>query len=62
MVEPLTHGWRSRARMLEGGTPRAVMQLAETGVVELDAPVQRYIPWLAVADPRRLGRSPSVTC
>jgi CubicO group peptidase (beta-lactamase class C family) len=29
----------------------AVMQLAEAGKVDLDAPVRRYIPWFRVADP-----------
>jgi CubicO group peptidase (beta-lactamase class C family) len=28
----------------------AVMQLVETGTLELDAPVQRYLPWFRVAD------------
>src|SRR5690349_8939643 len=28
----------------------AVMQLVEAGKVDLDAPVQRYIPWFRVAD------------
>jgi CubicO group peptidase (beta-lactamase class C family) len=32
-------------------TALAVMQLAEAGKVELDAPVQRYLPWFRVADP-----------
>src|SRR5215216_3548174 len=31
-------------------TALAVMQLVEEGKVELDAPVQRYIPWFRVAD------------
>lgn len=31
-------------------TALAVMQLAEAGEVQLDAPVQRYIPWFRVAD------------
>jgi len=31
-------------------TALAVMQLAEAGKVDLDAPVQRYIPWFRVAD------------
>jgi CubicO group peptidase (beta-lactamase class C family) len=31
-------------------TALAVMQLVEAGQVELDAPVQRYIPWFRVAD------------
>jgi CubicO group peptidase (beta-lactamase class C family) len=33
-------------------TALAVMQLVEAGKVELDAPVQQYIPWFRVADPR----------
>ena len=32
-------------------TALAVMQLAEAGKVDLDAPVRRYIPWFRVADP-----------
>src|SRR5512137_2469789 len=33
-------------------TATAVMQLVEAGKVELDAPVQRYLPWFRVADPQ----------
>ncbi len=33
-------------------TALAVMQLVEAGKVELDAPVQRYLPWFQVADPQ----------
>lgn len=33
-------------------TALAVMQLVEAGKVELDAPVQRYLPWFHVADPQ----------
>jgi len=33
-------------------TALAVMQLVEAGKVELDAPVQRYLPWFRVADPK----------
>jgi CubicO group peptidase (beta-lactamase class C family) len=33
-------------------TALAVMQMVEAGKVELDAPVQRYIPWFRVADPK----------
>ena len=33
-------------------TAVAVMQLVESGKVELDAPVQRYIGWFRVADPQ----------
>jgi CubicO group peptidase (beta-lactamase class C family) len=32
-------------------TAVAIMQLVEQGKVELDAPVQRYLPWFRVADP-----------
>jgi len=32
-------------------TALAVMQLVEAGKVELDAPVQGYLPWFRVADP-----------
>jgi CubicO group peptidase (beta-lactamase class C family) len=32
-------------------TALAVMQLTEAGKVQLDAPVQRYLPWFRVADP-----------
>ncbi len=32
-------------------TALAVMQLADAGKVDLDAPVQQYIPWFRVADP-----------
>jgi CubicO group peptidase (beta-lactamase class C family) len=31
-------------------TALAVMQLVEAGKIELDAPVQRYLPWFQVAD------------
>jgi CubicO group peptidase (beta-lactamase class C family) len=33
-------------------TALAVMQLVEAGKVALDAPVQRYLPWFRVADPK----------
>ncbi len=33
-------------------TALAVMQLVASGKVELDAPVQRYLPWFRVADPQ----------
>jgi CubicO group peptidase (beta-lactamase class C family) len=32
-------------------TAVAIMQLVERGKLELDAPVQRYLPWFRVADP-----------
>lgn len=32
-------------------TALAVMQLVEAGKVELDAPVQKYVPWFRTADP-----------
>ena len=37
-------------------TALAVMQLVERGLVELDAPVQRYLPWFRVADPEASAR------
>jgi CubicO group peptidase (beta-lactamase class C family) len=37
-------------------TALAVMQLAEAGKVDLDAPVQRYLPWFRVADPGASAR------
>ena len=33
-------------------TALAVMQLVEAGKVDMDAPVQRYLPWFRVADPQ----------
>ncbi|HSA99227.1 MAG TPA: serine hydrolase domain-containing protein [Anaerolineales bacterium] len=35
----------------KGFTALAVMQLVEQGKLELDAPVQKYLPWFKVADP-----------
>jgi CubicO group peptidase (beta-lactamase class C family) len=40
------------ASLTKSITALAVMQLAEAGRVELDAPVQRYLPWFRVADPQ----------
>ena len=37
-------------------TTLAVMQLVEAGRVELDAPVQHYLPWFRVADPAASAR------
>jgi CubicO group peptidase (beta-lactamase class C family) len=37
-------------------TALAVMQLVEAGKVELEAPVQRYLPWFRVADPQASAR------
>lgn len=37
-------------------TTLAVMQLVDAGTIELDAPVQRYIPWFRVADPEASAR------
>jgi CubicO group peptidase (beta-lactamase class C family) len=37
-------------------TALAIMQLVEAGMVELDAPVRRYIPWFRVADPKASER------
>jgi CubicO group peptidase (beta-lactamase class C family) len=37
-------------------TALAIMQLVEAGKVELDTPVQRYLPWFRVADPDASAR------
>jgi CubicO group peptidase (beta-lactamase class C family) len=37
-------------------TALAVMQLVEAGKVDLDAPVQRYLPWFHLADPTDSAR------
>jgi len=37
-------------------TALAVMQLVEASKVDLDAPVQRYLPWFRVADPKASRR------
>jgi CubicO group peptidase (beta-lactamase class C family) len=37
-------------------TALAVMQLVEVGKIELDAPVQRYLPWFTQADPQAAAR------
>jgi CubicO group peptidase (beta-lactamase class C family) len=37
-------------------TALAVMQLVEAGKIELDAPVQRYLPWFRVKIPRHPPR------
>jgi CubicO group peptidase (beta-lactamase class C family) len=42
-------------------TALAVMQLVEAGKVELDAPVQRYLPWFRVAPPRGCKEDPRVS-
>jgi len=38
------------ASLTKSFTALAVMQLVEAGKIELDAPVQRYLPWFRVAD------------
>jgi CubicO group peptidase (beta-lactamase class C family) len=39
------------ASVTKSFTALAVLQLVEAGKIELDAPVQRYLPWFRVADP-----------
>jgi CubicO group peptidase (beta-lactamase class C family) len=39
-------------------TATAIMQLVEAGRIELDAPVQRYLPWFRAAPPRGRRRDP----
>ncbi len=43
-------------------TALGIMQLVEAGQIDLDAPVQRTLPWFSVAPPRgRVGPSPANT-
>jgi CubicO group peptidase (beta-lactamase class C family) len=44
------------ASVTKSFTALAVMQLVEAGKIELDAPVQRYLPWFRVADPAASAR------
>lgn len=37
-------------------TALAIMQLVEAGKIDLDAPVQRYLPWFRLADPAASAR------
>ncbi len=37
-------------------TALAVMQLVEAGKIDLDAPIQRYLPWFRIANPRAAGQ------
>ena len=41
-------------------TALAVMQLVDAGKVALDAPVQRYLPWFRVADPKASTQTPAL--
>jgi CubicO group peptidase (beta-lactamase class C family) len=41
-------------------TALAVMQLVEAGKIDLQAPVQRYLPWFRVADPQASARTPAL--
>src|SRR5215203_4102085 len=50
--EPTPHTPFIIGSLTKSFTALAVMQLVEAGKVELDAPVQRYLPWFRVADPR----------
>lgn len=44
--------------LTKGMTALATLQLVERGLLELDAPVRRYLPWFAVADE---GASAAIT-
>jgi CubicO group peptidase (beta-lactamase class C family) len=44
------------ASVTKSFTALAIMQLVEADKVELDAPVQRYLPWFRVADPEASSR------
>lgn len=39
-------------------TALAVMQLVDAGKIDLDAPVQRYLPWFTLADPQAAALAP----
>jgi CubicO group peptidase (beta-lactamase class C family) len=41
-------------------TALAVMQLVEAGKIELDAPVQRYLPWFNPAPPQAFAQTPAL--
>lgn len=43
-------------------TAAAIMQLVEAGTVQLDAMVQRYIPWFRVADVEASAEITVLTC
>ena len=43
-------------------TALAVMQLVEQDKIELDDPVERYLPWFRLADKLFLPSLPCVTC
>jgi CubicO group peptidase (beta-lactamase class C family) len=49
---PLPHTPFFIGSLTKSITATAVMQLVEAGKIELDAPVQRYLPWFRVADPQ----------
>ena len=54
-ADPAGHPVTARTPFVIGSlsksfTALAVMQLEEAGAVELDAPVQRYLPWFRLAD------------
>lgn len=40
----------------KGFTALAILQLAEQGRLDLDAPVQTYLPWFTLADPQAAAR------
>ena len=44
------------ASLTKSFTALAIMQLVEVGKVALDAPVQRYLPWIRLADPAASAR------
>ena len=41
-------------------TALAVMQLVEAGKIDLDAPVQRYLPWFTLPDPQAAAQTPAL--
>src|SRR5512135_3280297 len=48
------------ASLAKSFTALAIMQLVEAGKVELDAPLQRYLPWFRVVDPQAPAGTPAL--
>jgi CubicO group peptidase (beta-lactamase class C family) len=61
VADPSGHAVTPQTPFIIGSTTKsftalAVMQLVEAGKIELDAPMQRYLPWFRVADPAASAR------
>ncbi len=56
VADPTGHPVTGQTPFILGSTTKsftalAIMQLAEAGKIDLEAPAQRYVPWFRVADP-----------